>query len=93
MELKFFKIFILAFWIVQSHAQSLIEKVPIKLVDDLIFMEISVNDHEAPLNFLFDTGAGVTAVHADLAAQLSLTIEIQSNKKYENIRLNLASDT
>jgi hypothetical protein len=53
--------------------QQLIDKVPIKLIDNLIFMEVRLNN-STPLNFMFDTGAGVTVINTATANQLQLPI-------------------
>jgi hypothetical protein len=52
-------------------AQNLIDKVPIKLIDRLIFIEIKLNNSE-PLNFMFDTGAGITVIDTETANKLEL---------------------
>ncbi len=67
---------LLAFLFISSptiFGQQLIDKVPIKLIDNLIFMEVRLNN-SAPLNFMFDTGAGVTVINTATANQLQLPI-------------------
>ena len=56
------------------YGQQLIEKVPIRLIDNLIFIELQINDSSEPLNFLFDTGAGVTVIETKIAEKLQLNI-------------------
>ncbi|MCA6074324.1 retropepsin-like aspartic protease [Fulvivirga sedimenti] len=63
---------------VQVCAQSAVEKTPISLVDNFIFISVSVNEHEKPLNFLFDTGAGITVIHSKMAEQLKLEVTTES---------------
>ncbi len=62
----------------QVCAQSAVEKTPISLVDNFIFISVSVNEHEEPLNFLFDTGAGITVIHSKMAEQLNLKVTAES---------------
>ena len=52
-------------------AQSIIDKIPIKLIDRLIFIEIKLYNSE-PLNFMFDTGAGITVIDTETAHKLEL---------------------
>ena len=52
-------------------AQKLIDKIPIKLVDKLIFIETKLSNSE-PLNFMFDTGAGITVIDTETANKLEL---------------------
>ena len=56
------------------HSQEPIETIPFELVHNLIFIEVRINDAEKPLNFLFDTGAGVTVIDSKISEQLSLPI-------------------
>ncbi len=63
---------------INGHAQNLIEAVPIKFVDNYIFVEITVNNQNKPLNFWFDTGAGITVINTDVAKQLSIDITGES---------------
>jgi predicted aspartyl protease len=58
--------------------QTLIDVQPIKLVGNLIFVEVSVNDFASPLNFLFDTGAGITVIDTEVAEKLALNITGES---------------
>jgi hypothetical protein len=61
-----------------THGQQLIDKVPIRLIENLIFFELHVNDTPEPLNMLFDTGAGVTVIDTKIAEQLQLVISGKS---------------
>lgn len=59
---------------ISSFSQELIAKVPIQLVEKLIFMELYVNDSKEPLTFLFDSGAGITVMDTKTANKLELNI-------------------
>lgn len=71
-------ILILIFTSFRGTSQDLIESVPMRFIDNYIFIEVAVNDNEKPLNFLFDTGAGITVVDNNIAKQLSLDINKES---------------
>uniref|UniRef100_UPI00404A19D2 retropepsin-like aspartic protease n=1 Tax=Gelidibacter sp. TaxID=2018083 RepID=UPI00404A19D2 len=62
----------------RGTSQDLIESVPMQFIENYIFIEVTVNDNEKPLNFLFDTGAGITVVDTNIAKQLSLDINKES---------------
>lgn len=62
---------ILLFW-PGLRGQHGFDRVPIRLVDNLIFIEVFVNDSKHPSMFLFDTGAGITVVDSQLAEALRL---------------------
>ena len=53
--------------------QELIDKVPIQLVEKLIFIEVFVNDSKQPMNFMFDSGAGITVIDTKTSKELGLT--------------------
>ncbi|MGB1269686.1 MAG: retropepsin-like aspartic protease [Flavobacteriaceae bacterium] len=57
-----------------TYGQDLIDKVPIKLIDGLIFIELKINDIKEPLNFMFDTGAGITVIDTKIAKEIQLSI-------------------
>jgi predicted aspartyl protease len=71
-------ILILIFTSFRGTSQDLIESIPMRFIDNYIFIEVAVNDNEKPLNFLFDTGAGITVVDNNIAKQLSLDINKES---------------
>lgn len=52
---------------------QLIDKTPIKIIDNLIFIEVKINDNSQSWNFMFDSGAGVTAIDQSLEDKLDLT--------------------
>jgi hypothetical protein len=60
-------------------SQQLIDKVPFRIVENLIFVELCVNDCKQPLNFLFDSGAGITVVDTKVAEQLLIKVDSESN--------------
>ena len=53
--------------------QEPLESVPIRLIKNLIFLEVSVNESR-PLQFLFDTGAGVTVIDRKASQKLALSV-------------------
>jgi predicted aspartyl protease len=63
---------------IQVTSQNILESIPIRFVENYIFIELKINDSEKPLNFLFDTGAGITVIDTQIAEQLSLDIDGES---------------
>ncbi len=59
---------------VSNYGQLVIDKTPIRLIENLIFIEIKVNNSTKPLNFMFDTGAGITVIDRKIAKELQLPI-------------------
>ncbi|WP_296704410.1 retropepsin-like aspartic protease [Algoriphagus sp.] len=57
-----------------SFCQQLIDKTPFDLVDNLIFIQLKINNHPDPLNFMFDSGAGVTVIDTQIGDKLDLKI-------------------
>lgn len=53
--------------------QQVLEKVPMVLVDDIIFVDLTINGSPEPLHFMFDTGAGITVLDSAIAAKLNIT--------------------
>ena len=53
-------------------AQSPITSVPIELFGDHIFIKVSIDGSE-PLDFIFDTGSGLTVLDKDVADRLGLS--------------------
>jgi hypothetical protein len=70
-----------------GYAQNLLESVPLKLTDNYIFIEITINNQDKPLNFWFDTGAGITVIDTKRATQLSLYITGESKINTSGITL------
>lgn len=66
------------------HSQTF-TSVPFDLVENLIFIQMSVNDSK-PLNFMFDSGAGITVLNSSTARDMNLkysgeaTVSTSSNK-------------
>ena len=56
------------------YSQELIETVPFELQHDLMFIKVTINDSDKPLNFLLDTGAGVTVIDSKPSQELALRI-------------------
>ncbi len=56
-----------------SFGQQPLTSTPIKLVKGLIFFELRINDSQK-LNFLFDSGAGVSVLDSAAAKKVNLTI-------------------
>ncbi len=54
-----------------ASAQAPITSIPFELFGDHIIIKVSVDDSE-PLDFIFDTGAGLTVLDEDIADQLDL---------------------
>jgi predicted aspartyl protease len=57
---------------ISVFSQELIDKIPIQLFKNLIFIELYVNDSNEPLNFMFDSGAGITVIDTKVANKLKL---------------------
>jgi len=55
-----------------AHAQEAIERIPMEFADGLIIIPVHVNGREDPLDFMFDTGAGVTAIDAGVSEEMAL---------------------
>jgi len=58
----------------KGYGQTLVEAVPIRFVDNYIFIEVAINNESPPLNFWFDTGAGITVINTEVAKQRSLVV-------------------
>lgn len=57
---------------ISVFTQELIDKIPIQLFEKLIFIELYVNDSPRPLNFMFDSGAGITVIDTKVANKIKL---------------------
>lgn len=55
-------------------AQSPITSTPLELYGDHVFIKLSVDDSE-PLDFIFDTGDGLTVIDLDVAKKLNLDLD------------------
>lgn len=73
-----------------TFAQELLESVPIVLVDNLIFFQLKVNDSE-DLNFMFDSGAGVTVF--DSATAQKILLDITSNSRIRTAGKTITAQT
>lgn len=56
-------------------AQELVDKAPIRMVKNFIFVQVMLNDSKEPLNFMFDSGAGVTVVEKSWKEKLGLLVQ------------------
>jgi hypothetical protein len=54
-----------------TRSEGLLAEIPFQLYGNMIVTEISI-DESTPLNFIFDTGAGGTMIHANTAASLGI---------------------
>jgi hypothetical protein len=59
---------------ISAFAQNLRDKIPIQIVDNLIFIQLYINNKKAPLNFMFDSGAGITVIDQKVSKELKLAI-------------------
>lgn len=71
---KYWKFIFFVFFSSATYSQPLIEKVPLRLIDNLFFLEVTINGSVTPLNFVFDSGAGLTVIDTKLAERLDLNI-------------------
>lgn len=60
-------------------AQELITKTGFELFGDHIFISVSVDDSE-PVDFIFDTGDGLSVIDTDVAKKLNLKTDHQTTK-------------
>lgn len=65
---------ILTFFYVSLFAQKPLESIPMELYGDHIFIQVSVDDSE-PLDFIFDSGDGLTVIDLDIAKKLELNLD------------------
>ena len=69
--MKKLAVLILLFYVIESSAQTKITSIPFELYGDHMFIKVSVDDSE-PLDFIFDTGSGLTVIDKDVAEKLKL---------------------
>ena len=60
-------------------SQAVTERIQMRLNKDLMFIELKINDSSEPLNFIFDSGAGVTVIDSQVASRLKLQVTGRSN--------------
>ena len=79
-----------------ANAQTPITSIPFELFGNHIIIKISVDDSE-PLDFIFDTGSGLTVLDEDIADKLKLvksTVQINETSavwhliKHNTITIN-----
>lgn len=73
------RLFLCAFWFcfnafggAQAAAQPSATAIPFEYCEGLLWMQVQVPQSARPLNFLFDTGAGVSVINNDTARALGL---------------------
>lgn len=59
---------------ISIFSQELIDRIPIQVVDNLLFFKLHINNSKEPLNFMFDSGAGVTVIDTKVSKKLKLDI-------------------
>lgn len=62
-----------------AFSQDIVDRTPIRLVDNFIFIDLSLNSLDKTFSFLFDTGAGVTVIDKEVAESLDITISGEIN--------------
>ncbi len=66
-------------------AQVIVDSLNFQLKHNLIFIKVNINDTQEPLNFLWDTGAGISVIDNSVAQRLDLpktdTIRIGTSGK------------
>jgi hypothetical protein len=65
------KYIVLLLWGVSLSGQP-IEEVPFELADNIIFIQVNINGSRH-LNFMFDSGAGITVLNKSVTAELDLS--------------------
>ena len=65
--------------VLQVSAQKLITETEFELFGDHIFVSVSVDDSD-PVDFIFDTGDGLSVLDTDIAKKLNLKPDHQSTK-------------
>jgi hypothetical protein len=86
---KTLPVLVLLLFSVPIYGQQLIDRVPFRLIHELIFIELKVNDRHEPLNFMFDTGAGVTVIDSKFLNQYELAISGTTNIGTSGVRVQL----
>lgn len=63
----------------EISAQRLVSSTPFELFGNHIFISLSVDD-SAPVDFIFDTGDGLTVIDTELAEELKLSMDHKTSK-------------
>ncbi|MEQ8704983.1 MAG: retropepsin-like aspartic protease [Phaeodactylibacter sp.] len=76
------------------QGQKEIARIPIAFLEGLMFIELRLNEKADPLNFLFDTGAGITAIDSAVSTALGLEItdEISIGTAGKSIRSGISAN-
>ena len=67
-------VLLVALWLPLSAQSKVLGEVPFQFHDGLIWLKVAVTGKSAPLNFLLDSGAGVSAVDLQTACCLPLKL-------------------
>ena len=69
-------IVIIAIFLIHSviYGQQIVDRIPIDIVENFVFIKVKVNNSSESLNFMFDTGAGVTVINENHFEKLDLKI-------------------
>jgi predicted aspartyl protease len=88
---QFILLLLLAGFNLQVSAQKKITSIPFELFGDHMFIKVSVDKSE-PLDFIFDTGSGLTVIDKDVAEKMKLIKKEaqlnQSQSQFELIKHN-----
>lgn len=68
-----------SFFSLTSLAQAPIVRAPLQVFGDHIFIKLSIDGSE-PLDFIFDTGDGLTVIDTDVAGKLKLPMDHKATK-------------
>ena len=83
---KFIGLFLLAL-VLQTTAQTKITSIPFELYGDHMFIKVTIDDSE-PLDFIFDTGSGLTVIDKNVAEDLKLVKkEVKMNTTQSRFQL------
>lgn len=76
-----------------GFAQNVLEKIPIAVIDRLLFLEVKMYNSD-PLYFMFDTGAGITVMDTETAERLKLPLsnEIKIGTSGKTLQAKLAEN-
>ncbi len=77
--MKYVILLVSFFFSVELSAQKPVVISPLEIYGDHIFIKLSV-DGSAPLDFIFDTGDGLTVIDLDVAEKLKLPLNQKSSK-------------
>src|SRR5258708_19579886 len=73
-----------ALWLPLSAQSQVLGEIPFQFQDGLIWLKVGVAGKSEPLNFLLDSGAGVSAMDLQTACFLRLKLVEQQTVQREN---------